>query len=148
MLFRSINFSSIHSEQATGNTGYSWKDTDPLAGINYYRIHNLDKETSSSYSNRVKLAVPALQENDAVTVYPNPVRNSLLGIQFNTALKGTYSFKLYNGSGQLIFAKDLYRQGIPGNSALKLPAGIATGIYKLEVIQPDGTSSVKQVLID
>ena len=142
-----INFISIHSEQANGNAAYNWKDTDPLPGINYYRIHNLDRDNSiSSYSNREKVA--AGNVNDGITVYPNPVREGLLALQFHTVLTGTYSLKLYNGSGQLIFTKDIYRRGVSGNSVFKLPPGIAKGIYKLEVLQPDGTSKVKQVFID
>ena len=107
----------------------------------------MDKDNSiSSYSNREKVA--AGNVNDGIAVYPNPVRDGLLGLQFNTVLTGTYLLKLYNGSGQLIFTKDIYRRGVSGNLVIKLPPGIAKGIYKLEILQPDGTSKVKQVFID
>ena len=142
-----INFSSIHTEQANGNTGYSWKDTDPLPGLNYYRIHNLDKDNAgSSYSNKEK--VLPTQGNDVVTVYLNPVKNGLLGLQFNSNLKGTYYLQLYNSAGQLIWKNDFYQEGLKIKSTFKLPVAIAKGIYKLDITQPDGTRCVKQVFID
>ena len=141
-----LNFSSIHNVPATANTTYGWKDTDPLPGTSYYRIHNVDKGMGSSYSNRAM--VPAVKEDNTITVYPNPLRNSLLGIQLNNALAGTYALRLYNLTGQLIWKNDISNEGLSNGRVLKLPAGIAKGIYKLNITMPDGTFRVKQVFID
>jgi uncharacterized delta-60 repeat protein len=50
---------------------YSYEDAAPLAGNNYYRLAAVSSDGSTAYSNIIAI------DNNAIKLYPNPVRNTL-----------------------------------------------------------------------
>ena len=140
-----INFSKIYSEPLEGTGYYSWKDTNPLAGDNYYRIHNPDPADKASYSNKVKLVIA--KTATAITVYPNPVKDGVLNLRFNGLSAGDYLLKLYNNAGQLVMSGNLQHTEKVDIEHIQLSVGLANGIYKLEIIQPGGSQLSTPVFI-
>lgn len=139
-------FTMIHAEPVQAVNSYTWKDTNPLPGTNYYRIHNPDQANKSSYSNQVKVTVA--QGNRSISVYPNPVTDGIMYLRFRGLLKGDYLLKLFNNTGQLIMSKNLFYTEATVNEPVKLPKGISKGLYKLEITHPDGTKYIEQVFIN
>lgn len=138
-------FTMIHNEPVQDVDSYIWKDTDPLPGVNYYRIHNPDLANRSSYSNEVKITVE--QGDRSIKVYPNPVSDGIIKLRFRGHLKGEYLLKLYNNAGQLLMTRTLNHSGITDNEPVKLPGSILKGIYKLEILHPSGTKQTEQLII-
>ena len=75
---RSINgsdFTTIGSIAAKGNsssrTEYSYFDNSPFAGINYYRLKQMDSDNTASYSKAASLDFSLVNEG-YFKVYPNP----------------------------------------------------------------------------
>ncbi len=67
-----INFNMIGSTTvATINNSYSFTDTNPFAGLNYYRIKKQDTNGSYVYSAVVKVLTDAKQTS--LHIFPNPV---------------------------------------------------------------------------
>ncbi len=70
-----IDFTSIGSITAKGNssskTEYSFFDNSPSAGINYYRLKQIDKNNGASYSKPATLDFSLSNEGN-FKVYPNP----------------------------------------------------------------------------
>ncbi|CAN5132031.1 hypothetical protein BH11BAC6_BH11BAC6_07180 [soil metagenome] len=53
------------------NQPYSYEDAAPLNGSNYYRLAAVSTNGSTAYSNIIAI------DNNAIKLYPNPVRNTL-----------------------------------------------------------------------
>ncbi len=69
-------FTNIGAINSIGNgaNGYSYTDKHPYKGINYYRLVCVNKDGSKVYS---KIVSAEFLSNSQISIYPNPVRNSL-----------------------------------------------------------------------
>jgi hypothetical protein len=70
----------VNSKSADGNSNmpihYSYNDSRPMGGDNYYRLKQVDKDGRFSYSNIIMMS----RKVDAITlgrIYPNPATNTL-----------------------------------------------------------------------
>jgi hypothetical protein len=93
-----IKIGKVNSVNATGINNYSSEDIQPLKGINFYRLKQVDIDGRFTYSNINKV----LFENfgDAVNIYPNPAKDY---IQFDFASKQkTILINLFDMQGRLI----------------------------------------------
>jgi hypothetical protein len=140
-----VNFSTIHTELLHSGDTYSWIDANPLPGTNFYRIHNPDPLSKTSYSNLVKIV--SLTGDKGITVSPNPVTGNLMKVRFNSMEGGDYLLKLFTQSGQLLFTKNLVHAAGSGSESVKLRSGTPKGVYKLEITSPDGSRIAEQVLV-
>lgn len=68
------HFEALGRREAAGKAAhYAYEDAQPLVGVNYYRIRQIDFDGASSVS---ELAMVRLTDQQ-VAVYPNPVRDRL-----------------------------------------------------------------------
>jgi hypothetical protein len=89
---------SVNSANSAGINNYSSEDIQPLKGINFYRLKQVDIDGSFKYSNINKV----LFENfgEALNVFPNPAKDY---IQFDFASKQkTVLINLFDMQGRLI----------------------------------------------
>jgi hypothetical protein len=67
-------FTPIGSQQAAGTslqrTNYAWSDIDPINGMGYYRIRQVDLDGNAKYSDVV--SVVFRKSSATLTLYPNP----------------------------------------------------------------------------
>jgi hypothetical protein len=110
---------------------YSYVDNNPVQGINYYRLEQIDLDGKSNLSPTRMIKIEA-QKNKLVLV--NPVRNRVLEIQNNRPS----TLALYTEDGRLIWKKWLNA----GKQNIEL-RGISNGIYYLQ-----GNNSADRVLIE
>lgn len=94
---------------------YSFRDSAPFSGINYYRLKQVDFDGIASYSNL--LAERFGGKSILVTIYPNPTTDFLF---VQTLAQKTTMF-LYNSTGQLVLDGELHGDAIDVSS---LPQGI------------------------
>jgi len=82
----------------------------------------------------------------SISVYPNPIVNGSIQIQFSNQVAGVYEIRLMNSLGQLILSKVVTHND--GNSSeIITPAHkLAKGIYQLEIIKPDGNVEVVKII--
>jgi len=118
---------------------YTAQDPNPYSGVSYYRLVQTDLNGNEKYSSVV--SVDFLQ-TQAVSVYPNPVRNVLnvTGLNVNVTSMQVQWFDL---SGKLL------SQGttaVAGGMAT-LTVGFNNGYYLLKLIAPDGSVTVHNVII-
>jgi hypothetical protein len=73
--------SFVNSKATNGNSNmalsYAYNDAKPLAGNNYYRLKQIDKDGKANYSNVVILKADKVNQIRIASVYPNPVRNTV-----------------------------------------------------------------------
>ena len=124
---------------------YNWLHENAAKGINFYRVKSVDFSNIEKYSSIVSVVIG--KGISSFNITPNPVTNNRLNLQFINQAAGEYSLRLVNGTGQLLFSKNIVLIG--GNSTLsfELPSEIAPGIYNLEVAKPGGVDKNVQKII-
>lgn len=78
---------------------YQFTDSFPSAGINYYKLKQVDRDGKIRYSNIVAVAIGGDTKN-ALAIYPNPVSNHLR-LNLNSNAKN-YSAKIAASDGRVI----------------------------------------------
>ncbi len=138
-----VTFSYIAVKDAAANgvqMQYSITDKHPLKGYNYYRIKYIDENGSIHYSIIVKVDNNAIL-HPGITVYPNPIENNLINVQFTNCEKGTYRARLMNEAGQLLYETSIVNNNtkVVITPTVHLPAGS----YLLELSNASSTVTKK-----
>lgn len=128
-----------------GSANYIYNDVKPLSGDNFYRIKAISVNGSVQYSAVVK--VSPVKSTAGINVYPNPVVNKMMNIQFSNQETGNYSLSLINQFGQAVYQNDIKVNGNNSIRTVSLSAGIAAGNYELVVTTPGGIKTVQQLII-
>lgn len=143
------DFETIRSVASKGNSvasvEYSTLDNAPRNGINYYRIKGIGKDGDVTYTTIVKVNLS--KSKAEVTVAPNPVRNGDMNVQLSDLTKGTYSLKVFNNVGQVIFTSQLSTEGGSLTRSFKLPVTARSGIYSLQLTGND-INITKKIVIE
>jgi len=107
-----------------GSTSYSLIDEQPVTGMNYYRLRQLELDGSFTYSQIVKAWITP---EAAVMVSPTAFTDYLfVTATGNQPGEQAYSFSLYNSNGQEAMRQELLLNGNePYSIAVEtLPAGV------------------------
>jgi len=127
------NFATIGTVEAVGESKslatYHFSDQSPLAGINYYRLKQVDKDGTFAFS---RTAAVRFEEDLKIKVYPNPATD-LVSIESASPLNSVEIFTI-NG---IRLASD----GLLQNVASSPVAGF-TGQLNVSTYQP-GTYLIK-----
>jgi hypothetical protein len=130
------NFISIGQVRARGNNDdrndYSYQDNSAAGAVYFYRIKGVDIDAKAMYSSIVKIMMnqqPAL----GIIIYPNPVTGHQLSYQVANLIKGEYTLRLFNTTGQEVYGKQLNHQGGSIAEVIVLPPTIKTGVYTLQL---------------
>ena len=112
---RSINetdFESVAKVKGAGTSTtvktYSIIDFYPFSGIAYYRLKQTDYDGTYTYS-EVKSVKNIAENRKSLKLYnisPNPFKDRFT-INFNCATAGKGSVSIFNGSGQLVYDKNI-----------------------------------------
>ncbi|MEP7143980.1 MAG: hypothetical protein ABI707_13955 [Ferruginibacter sp.] len=113
------------------NAVYNWVDADVINGDNFYRIKSIGLDGKGKYSRVVKVKMDRIDA--AIIVYPNPVVNKIMNVQFNNQPAGSYTLKISSATGQLLMIKTLYHTGGTDTKPIPLPDTIEMGNYQLSI---------------
>ncbi len=138
-------FKAVGTVEANNAGAYNWIDNTPVKQVVYYRIKAIDNDGKFMYS--AVVMVNAITRNADVTVTPNPVRDGLVRLQLSNLEKGVYSVAVYNNNGQVIYTGSIVNDGGFSSRSIQLPAGIAKGIYRLQV-KGGATGIVKNIVVE
>ena len=138
------NFSKVGIVAAKnyGTGQYSWTDNNPSPGNNYYRIASVSKDGQIAYSAIVNVVMGKVFES--ISIFPNPVANGIINLQFSNQPQGNYSVRLFNSLGQILVSENISHAG--NNTETIHCKTLSKGIYNLEIKKPDGTTEVLKVL--
>ncbi len=123
---------------------YQWLDKQVTAGPHYYRIKYSNTNGKISYSNTVQVIVA--YQNPSIKIYPNPVTDGIIHLQFINQPQGRYLIRLLNSLGQTIVTKQTEITGVNVIEKISWNYYLAHGIYQLEITKPDGNMKVIKVL--
>ncbi len=119
---------------------YLFPDENPIEGINYYRLKQVDFDNSSNYSEVIAVNFGERFE-DALTVHPNPVLDELQ-IVFSNYEYEIQQVEVFDTAGKLMFAPTSLENS---NTGLINVSALASGVYTLRVTIDDGIAVRKFV---
>lgn len=120
---------------------YQFVHEQPVKGINYYRIQEVEHSGKTSFSSIESLTFDELATS--ITVYPNPT-NSVLYIDAPLNTSEQIHLQVFDALGRLVLEQDIQANGQAVNTPVNLK-NIVVGVYHLRI--DDGKMiSVKRVI--
>jgi len=142
-----INFNVLR-EQEPDNTQasktYNYEYTEASCGAIFYRIKVINSGGKLQYSPVAKInPLSTVQE---IKVYPNPVVNKTIHLEFSNLPGGKYAVTLLynNGSARQLTS---VQAASDQSYTVYLPKELASGIYRLRITGPDGKSVYKSIYV-
>ena len=126
------NFSPVAKVSGAGNAtvtnNYTWTDSHPFSGVNYYRLRQLDFD-----GHETMYPVIALRfEKNSTSVFPNPV-NELTQLSYRSESDKLIELKVFDMKGVLVYSS--IKDVLKGDNNLNIDLhSLATGIYSLQII--------------
>ncbi len=141
--FSSIGFIPSKAPGGTSNTSleYSFHDDRSLAGINYYRLKQTDKDGRTSYISVIVTIKNNLDNLQITTLYPNPAKD-VINLAVNAPLTGRGTVSIAHISGTIV--KQIPVSLLAGEN--NIPVNVSTlpsGTYLVTMY--DGTSAAKSM---
>jgi len=131
-----VEFTKIGEVNAAGNSAinvrYNYNDNAALAGINYYRLKEWDKDGKYNVSNII--SIDNSIKNNEVIVYPNPVKDKLTLLFSDNLTK--HQAQLLTITGQVLaetFTNNMDLKNIP-NGMYIVRTAIGTDIVNKKII--------------
>lgn len=110
---------------------YNFIDNLPATGVSFYRLKIIEFSPFIKYSPVVKIDLTNQQAE--LSVYPNPVVNDQMTVEFHNLAKGNYNVMLFNTAGDKVFEKDIYHPGGSQDINIKLDNRFPRGMYYLRI---------------
>ncbi|HMG81769.1 MAG TPA: zinc-dependent metalloprotease family protein [Ferruginibacter sp.] len=128
----------VPSTTGNGLQQYAYANVTTQNGINYYRIQEVEMDSSSIYSDTVSITIAPQWK-----VFPNPATDKI-SIECTIDLTNV-SAEIFNTEGKLLY-KDQFG-AIAGNTAATIPLDqFAKGVYILKIYSNAGTKEQKIVV--
>ena len=142
-------FSKVNTTVAKNNSQqsslYNWIDINYLKGDNYYRIKSFSQNSETAYSKIVKATMGI--DKSFVNIFPNPVQNQTMGLQFTNMTAGNYTVVLTNSIGQEMYRQKIQYQGGSSMLQLKMMRHLSDGRYNVEICNPAGYKQSLSILV-
>lgn len=119
---------------------YRWADDNRSFQSCYYRIKQVDKDSSFTYSKVVQLK--GEESNDVVRVFPIPTRD-YVNIDLGKQTTGSVDIKIITNDGRLMYQGI---KSIPLNSIITLQetADFPAGVYVMQLLLEDGEKVIQK----
>ncbi|UEG51192.1 hypothetical protein LK994_06855 [Ferruginibacter lapsinanis] len=138
-------FNPIGTVNANGiatMSSYSFLDTDPIVGTNYYRMRVYHKNTAVNLSSIMRIYFGKV--GNTIFIYPNP-SGSALAVRFAAVNRGHYQMSILTNSGQQISSTSIEHDGLDKTIKIDMPSSLPKGVYRLFLI--DKTRFYKQAFL-
>ena len=131
------HFQSIGKVAAAGFSNkalnYQFIDATPASGVNYYRLHLVDKDNANTYSNIKSIGS---QLKPSLTIYPNPAVTGNFKVGFTAANAGLATLQIKTMNGQIIYSKKI--NIVQGVNSVSVPdAHLSSGVYYINVLNSE-----------
>jgi hypothetical protein len=124
---------------------YNYIDAGAAGTVNFYRIK------AQSISGRIQYSPVAKIDPDiskqGISVFPNPVSNKIVQLQFNNQPAGKYNFVLLSNNGNQLQLPPIQLYGGQSVQSVYLPQNLASGVYRLLLTRPDELRIVKTIQV-
>jgi hypothetical protein len=122
-------WTNIGEVKGAGNSSteqqYTFVDDNPINGVNYYRLKQVDVDGHSEYSSIAQVTFDMVASNTTLMVYPNPSnKENGLNVVISNLNDLITNVSITNTVGQTIFSRDLPEWESYHVNGLELDKGI------------------------
>ncbi|TFZ65964.1 T9SS type A sorting domain-containing protein [Hymenobacter sp. UV11] len=141
-------FADVQRVAAQGTTtnrhDYATLDTQPLAGLSYYRLHQVDIDGMDDYSPVVAVRFDGVPATPTLVAYPNPATKQ--GFQLLTTKLGTTggTVQVFDNVGRLV----LTHVAAAAEAAIEPTQPLASGMYFVTWQTADGLKLSTKVVVE
>jgi hypothetical protein len=132
-------FSEVLQHSAVGNStskqSYRLFDEDPINGISYYRLKEVDLNKEANYSD-IKSVNYSFSKEEMLKIYPNPTENERISIEFESSENTEFKVVVRNTLGQVI-QNHHFNTNIGQNLIELSIAHLSSGTYFIELLKKD-----------
>lgn len=121
----------VDARNVTTESKYGFFDANPLPGVSFYRLRNVDIDGKNGLSNIVRINLS--KSGTDLRLYPNPSTNGTISYQSTNLTKGNYAVRIFNAAGQQVYTQRVAHQGGAITQTIQLPAGLQAGLYNLRM---------------
>jgi len=120
---------------------YSFKDTQPDIGQNYYRLKQVDFDGGFEYSETVGVVLKTDHNFEITSLYPNPCGDQV-NLVFTVPTQEVITCKVLDIAGNTVYIRNL--EAIPGNNQLRInTSSLDQGLYFVGLNKSDGSVNMK-----
>lgn len=119
------------STTSGGNISHQWLDKEMMNEPVFYRVKMVGKTGEVRLSKIIK--VQANIKTMGISIYPNPVRGNVMGLQLLNLEKNIYQVRLYNSGGQQVYATTVLHNGGSATQSVSIGKSLVKGSYTLVV---------------
>jgi len=133
-------FTKLENVVATNgaSNSYHWIDQNAAAGYNFYRIRSMDANGKAAYSEIVKAFIG--NRISGIIVYPNPVKNGVVNLQFNQQPAGKYRIRIITESGEVVLSKVIMHEESSSTEIIRC-GNFIKGICRVEITKISTTGN-------
>ncbi len=128
---RFMAIGEVDARNVTTESKYGFFDANPLPGVSFYRLRNVDIDGKNGLSNIVRINLS--KSGTDLRLYPNPSTNGTISYQSTNLTKGNYAVRIFNAAGQQVYTQRVAHQGGAITQTIQLPAGLQAGLYNLRM---------------
>ena len=145
-----VSFIEIGSQMPTannnGNPYYSFVDATADEGDNWYRIKTNTINGTNQLSEIAKIGATEILLPATISVYPNPVLEGQVHVNFVNEKVGKYQITIVNMAGQTVYSEVLKLETNNFKKIISL-GNAAAGNYQLTLINEEGTLKKLSILV-
>jgi len=126
-----VNFEVVGTVDGSGNSSlvkdYTFEDVNPLTGVSYYKIRQVDFNGMSDNTEIRAVSNTGGEATCTLFTYPNPLIGQDLTIVYSNLDKGNWEFRLVDITGKIVLSQNRTSELNAGAFTLnleQLPAGI------------------------
>ncbi|HRI59769.1 MAG TPA: T9SS type A sorting domain-containing protein [Saprospiraceae bacterium] len=142
------NWSSLAFVQGNGTTTdkqeYTYHDDKPFAGVNYYRLKQMDTDGKYQYTPMVVADVRG--GGSQFDVFPNPSAGGTMSVRAVSTQEGDATLEVFTWAGLKVY-KETFRVY---EGTIVSPLDMSTfpkGTYTARLEMPDGTAQFKKIVL-
>lgn len=139
------NFNTVSTVLAKGNSSttenYLVRDKNPANGTNYYRLTSIDNDGSTQVFDVMAVDFKIVTASN-ITIYPNPVTSSTIGVKFQGFDGKMLTATLLDVFGHQVISEKLSSAG-DGQYSIHLPQKPAPGVYYLKIGDNSDVKTIK-----
>ena len=119
---------------------YEFLHQEPIKGVNYYRLKQVDLDGTFDYSNNIAVR---LENQQNVQVYPNPIEEAAQ-LYLESDHASSITILVVDAAGKEVITETANLEKGANTLSLSMSEW-ETGIYYLQIVQPEGTKTIRLI---